>query len=71
MTIRKMLLLGLLAAIALFLLPYSVPFLLALLTAILLEPLVLFLIGKVKMNRMSAVIASFLLFLVTFGILLY
>ncbi|MCG5253843.1 sporulation integral membrane protein YtvI [Brevibacillus agri] len=71
MTIRKMLLLGLLAAIALFLLPYSVPFLLALLTAILLEPLVQFLIGKVKMNRMSAVIASFLLFLVTFGILLY
>ncbi|GEB30801.1 MULTISPECIES: sporulation integral membrane protein YtvI [Brevibacillus] len=71
MTIRKMLLLGLLLAVALFLLPYSVPFLLALLTAILLEPLVLFLIRRVKMNRMGAVSVSFLLFLVSFGIILY
>ncbi|KZE50424.1 sporulation protein [Brevibacillus parabrevis] len=71
MTIRKMLLLGLLLAVALFLLPYSVPFLLALLTAILLEPLVLFLIRRVKMNRMGAVSISFLLFLVSFGIILY
>ncbi|TGV29088.1 sporulation integral membrane protein YtvI, partial [Mesorhizobium sp. M00.F.Ca.ET.186.01.1.1] len=67
----KMLLLGLLLAVALFLLPYSVPFLLALLTAILLEPLVLFLIRRVKMNRMGAVSVSFLLFLVSFGIILY
>jgi sporulation integral membrane protein YtvI len=68
MTIRKILLLGFLVAIALFLLPYSVPFIVALLTAILLEPLVLFFIRTFRMNRLSAVIVSFFLFLVSFGV---
>ncbi|CAI8904726.1 MULTISPECIES: sporulation integral membrane protein YtvI [unclassified Brevibacillus] len=71
MTIRKMIILLLVLAVGLFLLPYSVPFLLALLTAILVEPLVLFLIKRLRMNRMSAVIASFFLFLISFGIVLY
>jgi len=71
MTIRKIVLLGVLLAIALFLLPYSVPFLLALLTAILLEPVVLFLIRNLRLNRLSAVIGSFLLFLLTFAAIAY
>lgn len=68
MTIRKILLLAIVLAIAFFLLPHSVPFLLALLTAILLEPMVMFLIRRLHLNRLSAVIGSFLLFLLLFGV---
>lgn len=71
MTIQKMIILIVLLAIALFLLPYSVPFLLALLTAILIEPLILFLIKRLGLNRMGAVIVSFFLFLISFGLGLY
>lgn len=71
MTIRKMILLGVLLAVTLFLLPYSVPFILALVTAILLEPLVLFLIRSLRINRLIAVIGSFFLFLLSFAILAY
>lgn len=71
MTIRKIFLPLLLLAAVLFLLPYSAPFLLALLTAILLEPLVLFQIRTFRMNRTSAVTVSFFLFLIVFGFVAY
>ncbi|MDF2678841.1 MAG: ytvI [Brevibacillus sp.] len=71
MTIRKIILLGVLLAITLFLLPYSVPFILALLTAILLEPFVLFLVRNLRINRLSSVICSFLVFLLSFAIIAY
>lgn len=71
MTIRKFVLPGILLAIALFLLPYSVPFLLALLTAILLEPVVLFLVRSLRVNRLAAVIGSFLVFLLGFAAIAY
>ncbi|MFY0543785.1 sporulation integral membrane protein YtvI [Brevibacillus sp. H7] len=67
MTIRKILLLVILLAIGLLLLPYSVPFLLALLTAMLLEPFVLFILQTFRLNRSGAVTVSFLLFLLVFG----
>lgn len=68
MTIRKLFLLGLLAVGLLFLVPYSIPLILALVTAILLEPIVLFFIRTGKINRILSVTVTFLLFLAFFGV---
>ncbi|MFC4766103.1 sporulation integral membrane protein YtvI [Effusibacillus consociatus] len=68
MTLRRMIFLGVLGAGLLFLIPYSVPLILALLTAILLEPIVLFLMRTVKVNRITAVTVSFLFFGAVFGL---
>ncbi|GAX88618.1 sporulation integral membrane protein YtvI [Effusibacillus lacus] len=67
MTIRKAAVLIILGAVVLLLVPYSIPLILALLTAMMLEPLVLFLIRNLKVNRGIAVTISFVLFFAFFG----
>ena len=68
MTTRKMIFLSLLGAVIFLLLPYSVPLILALLTAILLDPLVRFLIRTLKVGRIVSVTISFTLFLTVSGL---
>ncbi|MHB8124142.1 MAG: sporulation integral membrane protein YtvI [Desulfitobacteriaceae bacterium] len=68
MKTRKMVFLCVLGAVILLLIPYSVPLILALLTSILLEPLVLLVIRILKVNRIIAVTISFILFLAVFGL---
>jgi sporulation integral membrane protein YtvI len=63
-----MILLGVLGAVILLLIPYSVPLILAFLTSILLEPFVRLVIRIFKVNRIIAVTISFLLFLTVFGL---
>ncbi|MMZ58533.1 hypothetical protein D1872_205180 [compost metagenome] len=61
MTARRIIALTALILAIVFLVSYSIPFILALFTALLLEPLVVFLVNKGKMRRMMAVTISFLL----------
>jgi sporulation integral membrane protein YtvI len=60
--------LAVLGAGILLLIPYSIPLILALITAMLLEPIVQLLIRNMKVNRLAAVSISFLLFLALFAI---
>lgn len=68
MTIRKVFWLGIIGAALLLLIPYSIPLLLALVTAILLEPIVLFFTQAGRMKRLWSVSLTFVLFLAFFGI---
>jgi sporulation integral membrane protein YtvI len=63
-----MIFLGVLGAVLVLLIPYSVPLIFALLTAILLEPVVRLLIRTLKVNRIIAVTISFILFLGVFSL---
>ncbi|WP_047150376.1 sporulation integral membrane protein YtvI [Aneurinibacillus tyrosinisolvens] len=66
--LRKTFVLIILAVVCLLLIPYTIPFLLALLTAIFLEPLVSFAIRTFAIKRILAVTLVFLLFFAIFGI---
>lgn len=68
MTFRKTLFLTVLAGVLLLLIPYSVPLILALLTAILLESVINLLISTLKVKRVAAVSISFILFLGVFSL---
>jgi sporulation integral membrane protein YtvI len=68
MTIRKMFWLGVIGAVSLVLVPYSIPLLLALVTALMLEPVVLFFTQTGRMKRVFSVTLTFLLFLAVFGL---
>lgn len=68
---KRWIIIALLSAICLWLLPYSVPLLLALATALLLEPPIRRLQDQYRLKRAHAVTAIFLLFLVILGFLLY
>lgn len=57
--------------ISVYILPISIPLIIALLTAILLEPLVRFMQNKFKWQRKSAVISVFILFLLAISGILY
>lgn len=60
--------LGVLGVLIFLLIPHSVPLILSLCTAILLEPLVRLLMSKLKVNRQVAVTISFVLVLTVFGL---
>lgn len=68
MTIRNAIWLVVLGAAAALLIPYSIPLILALITAILLEPVVLFFVRNGRINRPAAVTVTFLLFFASFGV---
>jgi sporulation integral membrane protein YtvI len=68
MKTRKLIFWGIAGAVVLILIPYSIPLILALLTTILLEPLVLFVNRQFKVDRIIAVTISFILFLGVFGL---
>ncbi|AMA71883.1 MULTISPECIES: sporulation integral membrane protein YtvI [Aneurinibacillus] len=67
-TIRKTFFWILILAIAVFLIPYALPFILALFTAIFLEPIVKFFMRSLNANRLIAVTLTFLLFFAIFGL---
>lgn len=71
LSIRKLFIPLLIAAIAILIIYHGIPLVLALLTAILLEPVVLSLIRYLKLSRLAAVSVSFVLFLVAFGLSTY
>ncbi|WJQ09718.1 sporulation integral membrane protein YtvI [Geobacillus stearothermophilus] len=68
---KRWIIIALLSAICLWLLPYSVPLLLALATALLLEPPIRRLQDQYRLKRAHAVTAIFSLFLVILGFSLY
>lgn len=68
---KRWIIIALLSAICLWLLPYSVPLLLALATALLLEPPIRRLQDQYRLKRTHAVTAIFSLFLVILGFSLY
>jgi sporulation integral membrane protein YtvI len=71
MSIKKIILLLLLLAAILFLIPYSIPIILALVTAILLEPIIRFGMKNLRLRRRWMVIIVFVLFLTIFGLSVY
>jgi len=68
MQLKKMIVLLLAAGFVLLLIPYSVPFLLAALTAVLLEPLVQFCMRTFRFSRGFASAATFILFIAVIAI---
>lgn len=68
MALRRLILPLMFGAIAILLIYHGIPLILALLTAILLEPMVLFLIRIFKLSRLASVALTFILFLVAFGL---
>lgn len=71
MSIKKIIILLLLAAAVLFLIPYSIPIILALVTAILLEPIIRFGMKHLRLRRRWMVTIVFTLFLTLFGLSVY
>jgi sporulation integral membrane protein YtvI len=71
MSIKKIILLLILLAAVIFLIPYSIPIILALVTAILLEPVVKSGIKLLRLKRRWIVIIVFVLFLTLFGLGVY
>jgi sporulation integral membrane protein YtvI len=69
--VKKWIVLAVITAISLFLIPYSLPLILAFITALLLEPAVQKLQGKYNMKRVHAVTVVFSLFLITMGFVSY
>ncbi|MED4727914.1 sporulation integral membrane protein YtvI [Aneurinibacillus migulanus] len=67
-TVRKTLLWLVVLALAIFIIPYAIPFILALLTAIFLEPIVKLLMRTVNVNRLVAVTLTFIMFFAVFGL---
>ena len=70
-TITTAIVIAALILISIYILPVSIPLIIALITAIFLEPLVNFVHKKFKWHRKSAVISVFILFLVIVSALLY
>ncbi|KJE26749.1 sporulation integral membrane protein YtvI [Geobacillus thermoleovorans] len=68
---KRWIMIALLFAVGLWLVPYSVPLLLALATALLLEPSIRRLQENYKLKRVHAVTAIFSLFIIIFGLSLY
>lgn len=68
MTFKKIIPFILFIAVLIFLIPYSVPVILALLTAIVLEPLVKFIQRTLSLKRAWSATISFVLFLMFFGL---
>ncbi len=68
MSYKKIILLVLTIGIIIFLIPYCIPIILALITAILLEPAVQFGIRTLKLKRQLSVTFVFILFLLIFGL---
>jgi len=68
---RKIFTLSILIIAFVLILPYAIPFLLALLTAVLFEPLIQWLINKLRMKRVLAVTIVFILFLFLVGMGMY
>ncbi len=68
---RKIFTLSILIIALMFILPYALPFLLALVTAILFEPVVQWLINKLRMKRVLAVTIIFILFICFIGMSMY
>lgn len=71
MTFRKMILLSVLAGIVILFISYSLPLVLALLTALLLEPVVQMIQRSGKVSRGVSVTISLLLFFAAFGLSVY
>lgn len=67
-TVRKTLLWLVVLALAVFIIPYAIPFILALLTAIFLEPIVKALIRTLNTSRLVAVTLTFIMFFAVFGL---
>ncbi|GEN32852.1 sporulation integral membrane protein YtvI [Aneurinibacillus danicus] len=67
-TVRKTLLWLIILALAVFIIPYAIPFVLALLTAIFLEPIVKALMRTLNVSRLVAVTLTFLMFFAVFGL---
>lgn len=68
MSLRKIIFLTLLALVALVFIRYSIPILVALLTAILLEPIVKFFQLRLRFSRVVSVTTTFVLFLAALGL---
>lgn len=68
---KKLLIWGILIAIILFLVPYSLPLIFAFITALMLEQLVEVLQDKLKLKRIYAVTITFVVFLLSIGVLSY
>lgn len=68
MTIRKLVFLLIFAVISIVLASNAIPLILALLTAMILEPIVLFFMRHFRISRLPGVSITYILFLVSFGV---
>ncbi|MDM5336934.1 sporulation integral membrane protein YtvI [Fictibacillus enclensis] len=71
MRLKNVIIIIVLLAAAIFLIPYSIPLILALVTALVLEPAIKLFINNFKIKRLLSVTIVFILFLAGFGIFTY